>query len=462
MRPHALVFILFTCLALISCSLFAPTSTAGDAAATQPATAAAQTSAIPSQPPTQASPTSLPSQTPAPDPTLEPPRPSPANDELPGLRQQINQVINSPDWVELGLSPERKAAWQDFAAGAGELDENELFWLKTFVQRWETLTTLVDKIIPWNAKMTLRALESPDAQGFPRPVLYAIDPGASQIAKTDQLFLVAHAKDGSAKALVLAPIIQGLSQRPSPDGEYVEYIETGSTGAWLLRADARPLDKKLPTQEVLIDMLEENEAGKDYQEAAIYPRFYFNLLGIESGFYLIEKLTVSQLKLLISVFQVFDQEQYAALKPFIFPSGEDVAFLISREDHPSAAALALPLGGTPRQGIVLLYSRNLFASKYETASGLAHEATHIAQGRSPGCDNPEGRLMREIGDGTIPDDFRDWSAEQIVQAARQVKVGAYHLSLWMSIRFGVDQLVRFYTGIIKTGTANGFPIINCE
>jgi hypothetical protein len=463
-RPirSGLIFLVLISLQANACRLLSP----GLATPTLPALAASPSNLVQpastkvpnsTTPPTTSS-TTPPTASPTPIPSS--PQPQTETPDLRiELRQELAVLVAKPEWVDLGLSDEHRAAWEEFAAGTADLSEDELIALRSFLQRWQVLSELAKKPVPWNAKVSLHVNEIPDAQGSSKPMLYAVQKDADPKSKQNQLFLIAHDKKGGPTALVLAPIIEGLSQRPGAEGEYVEYVL--ETGEWLLRADARPLDKNLPTQEALIEMLKENDSAKEYQQASVYPRFYFNIPEIASAFYLIEKLTLNQLKLLISVFDTFNQEKFAALKPFIFPPGEEVAYLVSREPHALAAALALPMGGTPPQGIILLYSKNVFSSKYETASGLAHEAVHISQGTPPGCDDPQGRLKREIGDGTIPDDFYDWSAEQIIQAARNGQIGAYHMSLWMSLRLGVDNLVRFYTSIIKTGTVNGISIINC-
>ena len=368
--------------------------------------------------------------------------------------------MNSPEWAVLEFSPERAARWQEFASGTAELNPEESLVVQNFIIRWTVLTSLIDNPLPENAHPALRVAEISNDAGVLLPVLYVVDERSGQNGKDEQLFLIAHDSKGKPQALLLAPIIQGLRQQPGPDGKYVYYYD--EKGNWLLRADARLLDEDDSQQEALIEMLDENDADFLYSQSGIYPRFYFNLPGVPSGFYLVEKLTLNQIKLLISTFQVFDQEPFSGLKEFTFTAGDNVPFLISREDHPFAAALALPMGGNPPRGIILLYSRNLFASKYETVGGIAHEVVHIWQGASPGCDKPQARLQREIGNGSVPADLSDWEAAQIIeQSSQSHQLGAYHMSLWVAMHYNLQSAVRFYRGIITTGTANGQPIINC-
>ena len=324
----------------------------------------------------------------------------------------------------------------------------------------QQLTALLDSPLPEDAHPALRVAEFTSAEGVVQQIPYVVNEQAGQDGSEEQLFLIAHSADGQPQALLLAPPIQGLRQQPGPDGRYVYYYD--EKGNWLLRADARPLDKENNVEEALIEMLGENDADSLYRQADIYPRFYFNLPGVPSSFFLVEKLTLNQIKLLIATFQAFDQEPFAGLKEFTFTPGDNVPFLISREDHPFAAALALPMGGDPRRGIILLYSRNLFASKYETVGSIAHEVVHIWQGAPPGCDKPQGRLEREIGQGAVPADLYDWEARQIIEQASQSRqLGAYHMSLWVAMHYNLQDAAKFYRSIITTGTANGQSIINC-
>jgi hypothetical protein len=389
-------------------------------------------------------------------PPTVPPTDIPQPDQITSLRHELASIFKTPQWEEIGLSSERASSWKQFVTEDTDLAADELNLVISFVNQWQTLFPLLSSPIPPQSKPTLKISETVAENGAIHLALY--------VQHTDnpvpsQLFLIGFDRDSQAIALVQAPIISGLTQRSSSDGQFVEYLD--EKGSVILFANARKLDKSRQIEKTLFEMLKENDAEFYYNQASVYPRFYFTEPDIESGFFLVEQLTVSQIQLLIETFREFNRPNFGALKENIFPPGDDVPFLVSRQPHPFAAALALSLGGTPRQGIVVLISRNIFHSKYQTVGGLAHEAAHIWQGRSPGCDDPQARLRREIGDGTIPQDFHLWTSDQLVSAAKQFKIGAYHLSLWVAIQYRLRDEERFYRSIILTGTANGQPIINC-
>ncbi len=403
----------------------------------------------------QATHTAQPSETPTDTPTATPvPRDT-------QVRAALLAVVASEYWPLEGLSPESIAAWEAFARGTQTPSDAQLSALEAFLALWEERFSLLQAgTIPAKALPSLRARQYEDQQGNTQFVPYVVDLNSSSAENAESLFLIAHDKSGDAVHLLLAPQIQGLSQRISPDGEYVEYFD--ERGGWLVKADARPLDKSVEKQATLKEMLDENATRIDYFRHSIYPRFYYNIAEIEAGFYAFEELTHNQILLLKSTLELFDRPELAAFKPQIFASGEAVEYIVSRRPHPVAAAMALPYGGTPRQGIIILVSKNLFNNRYDTAASLAHEAAHIWQGVSPSCDEPEKRLRIEIGDGTIAPDFYTWSAEEVIKAAKTRRIGAYHVSVWVLQKFNQTDHVRWMEDLIRNGQRNMQGIINCQ
>jgi hypothetical protein len=72
-------------------------------------------------------------------------------------------------------------------------------------------------------------------------------------------------------------------------------------------------------------------------------------------------LTQNQILLLKSTLELFDQQDdLTSLAKFVLARGENVEFIISRQTEALAAALAIPLGGSPKKGVVVLFSKNLF------------------------------------------------------------------------------------------------------
>lgn len=461
-----LIFLTFFSLLSSACRLFFP-EPVDEINATLTALAVQQNSASPGSitPSITPSLAAYPSATlllASPSPRVNTPSPDSKQEQLTAtqLREMLISRINSPEWTELGLTPARSELWQAFSAETIELSQPELQTLQRFLERWSILDELLADPLPENSQPALRVTEYSHSEGTSTPVIYIIDKRPSQLSGEQQLFLIAHNPAGEPQALLMAPQIQELAQRPSPDGEYVDYFDDKDN--LLLRSDARQLDDEITHEKALLDMLQENDVDSLYAKYNLYPRFFFNIPDIPSSFYLVEKLTLNQIKLLIATFGEFNRPYFVGLKEFTFTPSDNVPFLISREDHPFAAALALPMGGDPPRGIILLYSRNIFANKYETMGSIAHEVVHIWQGVPPGCDKPQARLQREIGNGTIPPDLRTWEAAEIIQQSSQShQLGAYHMSLWVAMHYNLNDYIRFYRSIITTGTVNGQPIINC-
>jgi hypothetical protein len=420
-------------------------------------------------PPTAAQPSATPQPTETPAPTLEPsasPRPSATATLTPVPREILLQeglaaAAESEYWQELGLSEERKADWEAFVDGNLQLSESELALVESFIAQWQRLVKLMEaEPIPAKTSPTLRVREFNDDQGKPGLALYALDANLLAKGAPEQLFLIVYDKDGKEVAWLLAPQIEKLTQRASADGAYVEYLD--ADGNWLVKSDARKLDKSSQQEEILIEKLKQEDLPLHNDLRVVYPRSYLNIPGVESGFYAIENLTYNQILLLLSTLEIYNKPEFADLMPEIFPPSDDVVFVISREPQGWAAALAYPLGGTPRQGVVVLYTKNLFSNRFETAAALAHEAAHVWQGRGAGCDNIPTRLRREIGDRSIPSGFYDWTAAELIKAAKQGKIGAYHMTLWVMYKFEQTRYVRWLQDVIQTGQSGGQSVAGCD
>jgi len=465
LRKHQIVAVITTCsLILAACggmqknatATVVPESTA-DVVALSPPAMPTQTATYPPEPinPTE------------PDPAIEPiltPAPTQVDKRI-QLREIMSTAVESEEWSFDGLSDGRVKEWESFSGGEVDLSEKEFETLKSFVERWQLYRELAEtQLIPSQSIPIFRVNEIETGDGEVKPVLYLVDKLTSEQDGKERLFLVARDNDGEPVSLVLSANIAGLNQRISKDGDYVVYFDDRAD--WLIKADARLLDNEDLQQEILINMLVDEmiyqgDLAREYVVSNTYPRFFFNITAVKSGFFALGNLTHNQLLLLESVLKLFDENKLAGLGEYVFSSGENVDYIISREPHPIAAALARPLGGTPRKGIVVLFSKNLFDNKYATAASISHEAAHIWQGITPGCDEPERRLKREIGNGSIQQEFYDWAPDDLYDAVLKGDVGSYHLSLWVYRKYGMNDYANWVKSIINTGAANGHSIINC-
>jgi hypothetical protein len=112
--------------------------------------------------------------------------------------------------------------------------------------------------------------------------------------------------------------------------------------------------------------------------------------------------------------------------------------------------------------VVELDRRDLFGNRYELASVIAHEGSHVLQGDlKNGVDVCKQILAREIGNSTIPQDFYTWDANQLLQAIKDGKIGAYHASLWSMYKLGLKNL-DWVVEAIHTGQVNGQSVVLCK
>ncbi len=66
---------------------------------------------------------------------------------------------------------------------------------------------------------------------------------------------------------------------------------------------------------------------------------------------------------------------------------------------------------------------------------------------------------REIGSHKIPDGFYGWSANELVQAVKDMRIGAYHVSLWMLNEMRMENYLKPFQEIIFTGKVNGQSVL---
>ena len=94
--------------------------------------------------------------------------------------------------------------------------------------------------------------------------------------------------------LLPAPHIEGLGQRISQDGAFVEYVDP--KGRAMLLADARKLDIDDAKERKLRDRLEDLYPENNYFAYASYPRYFLPGDEIKASFYgLEESLSATQI-----------------------------------------------------------------------------------------------------------------------------------------------------------------------
>jgi hypothetical protein len=344
--------------------------------------------------------------------------------------------------------PEQIAtSWQEFAAGQADLTPDEAHLMVTFLAQWGALTRLLEiSQLKDKAQFQFRTLITPDAQSGDHIALYLIDETSGLL----RYLLIVRDARANPVGLLLAPKIDGLEQHTSPDDAYLEYFEP--KGRALLLADARKLDIDDLNEKKLRDRLENLYPNNNYFAYTSYPRFFLPGGGIKAGFYgLEESLSEPQIVQLNDAFALYDRPNLMSLKNAFF--GPDVSVIVTNE---LGEAIGLTYIGT---GVVELDRQDLFGNKYWIAMVMAHEASHVLQGALPDramtCSEIE---KREIGDHKIPDGFYSWTADQLVQAVKDLSVGAYHVSLWMLNKLGMKNLKPFQD-IINTGKVNGQSVV---
>jgi len=366
-------------------------------------------------------------------------------------RALMKLVVDSGKWDQLALPEQISSRWQGFAAGQLELTQTETSMMVAFLKQWGELTRLLDKSQLNNkAQFQLRAQITPDVQIGDHIALYLIDETSGAL----RYLMVARDTRANPVGLLLAPIIDGLDQHVSSDGNFIEYYDPN--GRTILQADARKLDIENPKEKKLRDRLEALYPSNKYFAYASYPRFFLPLAGIKTGFYgLEESLSAMQIIQLNEAFALYNRPELKDLTSTLF--GPQVSVIVTNE---LGRAVGLTYTGT---GVVELDRQDLFGNKYWIAMVLAHEASHVLQGALPDqavtCTEIE---KREVGNHKIPEGFYGWTADELVQAVKDQRIGAYHVSLWMMNRLGIKNLKPFQD-IIYTGKVNGQSVvIDCK
>lgn len=374
------------------------------------------------------------------------------------VQKDLQKFIASPRWLEVPLPDAARQRWQAIAQGEIAPSAKESAHILALLTRLETIEHLLEEsAYPIGGQPELRFRMPIEENQLPVP--YLVQANGSLEHNAEQLYLWVRNDEGGIVSMLPAPWVEGLLQRISEDGEFVEYYPQDKD--WIVKGEARQLDPKKERHKYTLEMLAENNPPSNYAKTNIFPRYYFNFAHIHSAFYGIGELTLNQILLLQSVLELFNRPTMQELAEYIFTSGEQVEYIVSRVAHPYAAAMARPLGGDPPQGIIVLYTKNLFDNKYETAASIAHEAAHIWQGPPASCENPQARLNAEIGNGIVSSAFYSWRAKDLYQAVRSGEAGAYHATLWVLLQFNQMAQAEWVKSVIRTGTANGQSIINC-
>jgi hypothetical protein len=401
---------------------------------------------LPFPPPTP-SPTSAPTSTTPPTATAAP---TPVDETL-LLRQALLEALDSVDWTVSEIPETQLKTWRAFAEGRADLPKEDLKTIESLVSQWGQYSAMMeDDPIPSDAQVGFRAHTMEDDQGKKHLVLYAVDISPASEEGSERLFLTGYDTQGLPQRLVRAPIFEGLAQRISQDGKFVEYVD--ENGEWIFKADAMANDFE--------DYIELEIVNALFYKYHIYPRYYFNIPNVAAGFYGLESLSYNQIQLLKSTLELFNREELSSFVSEVFPAGETISFLVSRQPDETAAAMAVGTFGNPPSGLVILYSRNLFDNSYNTAAAIAHEAAHIWQGRGGQC--RANSFSIEVGDQSIPAGFYDWTGDELKPAIQEMKIGAYHVGLWVLQQFGQTRFVQIEERWIQTGIANGRDINPCK
>jgi hypothetical protein len=234
----------------------------------------------------------------------------------------------------------------------------------------------------------------------------------------------------------------------------VQYLD--NKGRVLVTVDEPTLEANNDQDNMLRQILE-GIYGVDspYAKASTYPRFRFPMDGMEAGFYALDvNLTYLQIVRLREALDLFNRATFASMKSDLFSA--DIAYVVI--DKISGSTAGLTYAGT---GVVELDRRDLFGNRYILASVIAHEGSHVLQGAMPanaGCDT---NVRREIGDQTIPDGFYNWDATTLLQAIKDSKIGAYHVSLWMLYKLGVPN-TSWIVDAIHTGKVGDESVVSCQ
>lgn len=372
------------------------------------------------------------------------------------LPDALLKIVQSDAWAGLGIEAEQKAAWENFAqTGSGIPSPDEQGYIQDFVTQWDVLNAAAgEQIVPSDAQVVYRVSTFAHQGGSPQPVLYAAVGNSKAPNGQEQLFLIARDRKNEPVGLEAAPLMDGMFQRIRQDGQYIEYVDSGKKNV-LLFADARKLAPGRQSEEVLMQMMGDLFSNNDaYMESSIFPRYYFPVEGVNSQFFTFETLmTYNQILQMNDAFQLLDRPDFAPLKNAIF--NKDISVTIIKGSNVFLGRTYL---GT---GVMQLNRQDLLGNKYWLVSVLSHEGTHTLQTLPTGGDQCKNGLRREVGDMTIPQDFFNWDANQVLDAIPSMNIGAYHVGFWVLAKLGLlDRYVPDWRSILQTGKISGQWVAN--
>lgn len=344
------------------------------------------------------------------------------------LREQL-KAISEEELQGLGISDQRLEQWIAFAAGSiQELTPEEGRVVEDFLSQWDEIHKLAGRsAIPKDASVSFRGRERDGLIGDKIDV-YAVDKNSGR------LFLFQHHPlDEKARvALVLAPELPGLLQILSDDGELVNYVD--SNGEVRASADA-----------VLIGgLLGDEIAQEGYNKRVGIPRFLLPELGSNYHFFGFESET--EMRIMSEAMTIFESRF-----PLLSAYSEDNYFLF---EGAGGAALY--------GGAVLIGKESILFGASNLVEKFAHETFRHRADQKTGafCIG----LAEEIGDGTIPPGFYQWSEKELVEAIEQnrsePKLGGYHVSVWVGRSLGLDVNAMEYA-IIHGRFPNGTEVAHC-
>jgi hypothetical protein len=186
-----------------------------------------------------------------------------------------------------------------------------------------------------------------------------------------------------------------------------------------------------------------------FTRAGLYPRYFFPVEGVGAAFYLVENsLSFQQILQMNEAFALFERPNLQPLKTTFFSANTSV-LIVEQMD----VAAGVTYSGT---GVIELDRRDLFGNKYYLAEVLAHEGSHVLQGKMTGNSSCKQVLQREVGDQTIPSGFLAWSGEELIEGVRKHTIGAYHVSLWVLNQVGLrGREIDLLRQVIQTGQMYG-------
>ena len=288
--------------------------------------------------------------------------------------------------------------WPLFASGEAQLPANERAELQNFLEQWTKWNGwLTSARIPTYERLAFKVRQLKGAQSGRKLVLYGLDELSTQKEGSERIYLPPPADMAKPRALILAPRIEGLRQQISAAGDTVEYLD--DQGQPLLKVDAFRM-----WNNTFIEYVQSRYGGSN-KAATLFPRFRFFIPGVEAGFFLLEKnLSLKQIIFLEKTLELYNSPALEPLKTHFFAEKKIYVVVAAITEVPNASGLA-------SAGIAVLDQGDLFHYQDDLAATIAHEAAHVMQVMSK-----TDRCAYEIGDGTIPAGFKDWTADHLVSA----------------------------------------------